>query len=164
MFPLRRADPAAAASAVVAPGSLRSDEPQAVEAPAPFRLHARILRRYEHRHRPGASGSHLSQDYHFGLHGTDRVGDPPPRCNGFRTSATFDTPFPAAPAVECCPIAPFRRPQRAFWQHPSRADPRQPAYASLSGPSALASLEMDPGNRIFATLPVVPVPERMDRE
>ena len=33
MFPLRRADPAAAASAVVAPGSLRSDEPQAVEAP-----------------------------------------------------------------------------------------------------------------------------------
>ena len=79
------------------------------------------------------------QDFHFGLHGTDRVGDPPPRCNGFRTSATFDTPFPAAPAVECCPIAPFRRPQRAFWQHPSRADPRQPAYASLSGPSALAS-------------------------
>ena len=81
----------------------------------------------------------FNQDYHFGLHGTDRVGDPPPRCNGFRTSATFDTPFPAAPAVECCPIAPFRRPQRAFWQHPSRADPRQPAYASLSGPSALAS-------------------------
>ena len=29
--------------------------------------------------------------------------------------------------------------------------------------SAVA-LEMDPGNRIFATLPVVPVPERMDRE
>ena len=53
------------------------------------------------------TGGGSIQDYHFGLHGTDRVGDPPPRCNGFRTSATFDTPFPAAPAVECCPIAPF---------------------------------------------------------
>ena len=29
--------------------------------------------------------------------------------------------------------------------------------------SAVA-LEMDPGNRIFTTLPVVPVPERPDRE
>ena len=26
------------------------------------------------------------------------------------------------------------------------------------------ALEMDPGNRIFTTLPVVPVPERTDRE
>ena len=33
------------------------------------------------------------------------------------TTATFDTPFAAALAVECCPIAPFRRPHRAFWQH-----------------------------------------------
>ena len=41
----------------------------------------------------------------------------------FSPTATFDTPFPAAPAVERRPIAPFQRPQRAFGQHLSRADP-----------------------------------------
>ena len=37
------------------------------------------------------------------------------------------------------PIVPFQRPPKAFWQQLARADPRQPAYAGLSGPSALAS-------------------------
>ena len=88
---------------------------------------------------PPISEGELYQDFLFDRPGTDRVAVPRPRCNGFCTTATFDTPFVAALAVECCPIAPFRRPHRAFWQHLSHADPRQHAYAGLSGPSALAS-------------------------
>ena len=89
------------------------------------------------------SGQHLPETigpgFPFWHPCTDRVSDPWLRSNRFRAAFTFGTPFAAAPAFECCPIVPFRRPQRAFWQHPSRADPRQPAYAGLSEPSALAS-------------------------
>ena len=81
----------------------------------------------------------LNQDFLFDRPGTGGVADPRPRCTGFWTTASLDTPFAAALSVECCPIAPFRRPQRAFWQHLSRDDPRQHAYAGLSGPPALAS-------------------------
>ena len=59
--------------------------------------------------------------------------------HGFRTTATFGTPFAAAPVFGGCPIMAFRRRQRALEQHLSRADPRQPAYAGCSGPSALPS-------------------------
>ena len=42
----------------------------------------------------------LNQDFLFGRSGRDRVADARPRCNGFRTTATFGTPFAAAPAFE----------------------------------------------------------------
>ena len=42
----------------------------------------------------------LNQDFLFGRPGTDRIADRRLRCNGFRTTATFGTPFAAAPAFE----------------------------------------------------------------
>ena len=47
--------------------------------------------------------------------------------------------FRCRSGLRICPIVPFRRPKRAFWQHRSRAVPRQPAHAGCSGPSALPS-------------------------
>ena len=82
---------------------------------------------------------HFTQDFFFGRPGTNSVADPRAAIQRFSHYFPVWTPLAAAPAVECCPIAPFQQTQRAFWQNPSRADPRQPAYAALSGPSALAS-------------------------
>ena len=84
----------------------------------------------------------------FGCPGTDRMADPRLRCNGFRTFATFDSPFTAAPTSECCPIMAFRRRQRALWQHPSRALPRQPDFPLPSQvtyyPSGTGSAQIRP--------------------
>ena len=80
-----------------------------------------------------------NQDFLFGRPGTNRVADPRAAIQRFSHYFPVWTPLAAAAAVECCPIAPFQQTQRAFWQNLSRADPRQPAYAALSGPSALAS-------------------------
>ena len=69
----------------------------------------------------------LDQDFLFGRPGTNRVADPRAAIQRFSHYFPVWTPLAAAPAVECCPIAPFQQTQRAFWQNPSRADPRQPA-------------------------------------
>ena len=69
----------------------------------------------------------LIQDFLFGRPGTNRVADPRAAIQRFSHYFPVWTPLAAAPAVECCPIAPFQQTQRAFWQNPSRADPRQPA-------------------------------------